>query len=362
MVDRQQESVNLGGKSRLPKLIFWVSILCPLSLFVPCLSLSVDRLLQIQATLLLALAAGTFAAGYAPYGNYRVDYHNAPATVAAYQATPTRVHTISGTPAVTATIGAYPSYATYQAAPAFSRVYTGAHAVVSPVATAVHAVPAGTVAKLAPGYTTVQGAPVVASGYHTAFPVAGVAKLAAYQASPAFATYHARPAYTGVYQSAPIVGSAVNTAVHAVPVLAGLTKGFTYNTAPTYATVAANPAFATYRSAPVVTRQYHAVPAVAYHAAPAVTAVHAAPAITTVRTGAAVSRVTKSDPYHYSDHSTYHPSTTTLAHAPVSTVAHVPAYGYGVGALGYTHGLPVYGHNYGYGLDSYGYTAKLHKK
>ncbi|KAL1424848.1 hypothetical protein MTO96_019715 [Rhipicephalus appendiculatus] len=369
----------------------------------------------IQVTLLLTLAASAIAANV-PYRDVRVGYgygtpygaypiRSAPAVISAPVAHV--ASTYHATPVVKAALAAVPSYSTsYRSDLGFTPYYQSAPATVlahaPTVATAVHTVPAS-YAKVTkfntyqaapavaatPAFATYRSAPVITRQYHNA-PVYTSSVLGLPNVATSYGT---APFATKVYHSAPTVA----TAVHAVPAVTGVTKltGVTYHNAPALATyrsspvvtgvyqnspvLTAGPAVTTavhgfpavtkvtgYRSSPFVAGVYGASAPVLTAAAPAtVTAVHAAPSVAAVHHAATgVTRVTKADPFHVSEEHTVHtrPVVSTVAHSPVSTVAHVPAYGYGVGALGYTQGLPVYGHNYGYGLDAFGYTAKIHKK
>ncbi|KAG0433850.1 hypothetical protein HPB47_019541 [Ixodes persulcatus] len=111
-----------------------------------------------------------------------------------------------------------------------------------------------------------------------------------------------------------------------------------------------------YHAAPVArVATYHAAPAVAAFAAPAVTGTsthtvstyHTAPTVATYATAPAVAKVAA---YHAA------PALATVAHAPAY------GYGYGLGHYGYGHGLASYGLNYGYGLGAFNhYKTLLHK-
>nr|XP_037268784.1 signaling mucin HKR1-like [Rhipicephalus microplus] len=264
-------------------------------------------------------------------------------TVPASYAKVTKFNTYQTAPAVVAS----PAFATYNSAPVITRQYS-----TSPVYTSsVLGLPnVATTYGTAPYTTKVyHSAPAVASTVRAVPTATGLTKVTGvtYHNAPALATYRSSPVVTGVYQNSPVLttGPAVTAVVHGFPAVTKITG---------------------HRSSPVFTGVYGTSSPVLTAAAPAtVTTVHAAPSVAAVHhTSTGVTRVTKADPFHAIDQHTVHtrPLVSTVAHSPVSTVAHVPAYGYGVGALGYTQGLPVYGHNYGYGLDAFGYTAKIHKK
>ncbi|XP_042147581.1 cuticle protein 63-like [Ixodes scapularis] len=137
----------------------------------------------------------------------------------------------------------------------------------------------------------------------------------------------------------------------------GYGHGVTYSGLTGYGYAPAVRSFASsYHAAPIArVATYHAAPAVAAFAAPAVTGssthtvstYHTAPTVATYTTSPAVAKVAA---YHAA------PALATFAHAPAY------GYGYGLGHYGYGHGLASYGLNYGYGLGAFNhYKTLLHK-